>query len=73
MNAVFRFERGFYDVMQVSKEEYDQCTAGNPYKNFSGSPAVVRLDLAGVHYYVCSVGNYCSLGVKFNVTVQNPQ
>ncbi|GJM96026.1 hypothetical protein PR202_ga12830 [Eleusine coracana subsp. coracana] len=68
-NLVFRFEMGFYDVVQVSRGEYDECT----YKAFSGSPAVVPLDFAGVRYYVCSLGNYCSLGVKFYVTVQNTQ
>ncbi|GJN23917.1 hypothetical protein PR202_gb11609 [Eleusine coracana subsp. coracana] len=72
-NLVFRFEMGFYDVVQVSRGEYDECTAGDPYKAFISSPAVVPLDFAGVRYYVCSVGNYCSLGVKFYVTVQNPQ
>ncbi|TVU45894.1 hypothetical protein EJB05_05403 [Eragrostis curvula] len=71
-NLVFRFEMGFYDVVLVSKKEYDDCTAGDPYNSFSAGPAVVPLE-AGVHYYVCSVGNYCSLGVKFFVTVQNPQ
>jgi hypothetical protein len=74
-NTVFRFENGFYDVVQVSRAEHDECTASDPYRTFSdSSPVVVPLDFSGVRYYVCSVGNYCSLGVKFYVAVhQNYQ
>ncbi|OEL36220.1 hypothetical protein BAE44_0002765 [Dichanthelium oligosanthes] len=69
-NLVFRFETGFYDVVQVSRREYEDCTADDPYNIFRAGPAVVPLDATGVRYYVCTVGNYCSLGVRLYVTVQ---
>jgi hypothetical protein len=67
---VFRFPIGFYDVVQVSRREYEDCTADDPYSNFRVPPAVVPLDYKGMRYYVCSVGNYCKLGMKFHVTIQ---
>ncbi|KAL6894216.1 hypothetical protein ACP4OV_008314 [Aristida adscensionis] len=70
-NLVFRFEMGFYDVVQVSRGEYDRCTADDPYSDlFRASPTVVPLDFAGVRYYVCSVGNYCALGLKFFARIE---
>ncbi|CAD6213815.1 unnamed protein product [Miscanthus lutarioriparius] len=70
--SVFRFPIGFYDVVQVSRREYEDCTADDPYNinNFRVPPAVVPLDYKGMRYYVCSVGNYCKLGMKFHVTIQ---
>jgi hypothetical protein len=68
--SVFRFQIGFYDVVQVSRREYEDCTTDDPYNNFRVPPAVVPLDYKGVRYYVCSVGNYCKLGLKFHVTIQ---
>ncbi|KAF8684793.1 hypothetical protein HU200_044216 [Digitaria exilis] len=68
--SVFRFETGLYDVVQVSRREYDDCTADDPYQIFSDGPAVVLQASTGVRYYVCTVGNYCKLGVRLYVTVQ---
>ncbi|TKV92279.1 hypothetical protein SEVIR_9G154100v4 [Setaria viridis] len=67
---VFRFETGFHDVVQVGRREYEECTADDPYQIFRAGPAAVPLDSTGVRYYVCTVGNYCSLGVRLYVTVQ---
>ena len=67
---VFRFETGFYDVVQVGRWEFEECTADDPYQLYRTGPAVIPLDHKGVRFYVCTVGNYCSLGVKIYVVVQ---
>ncbi|CAL4918123.1 unnamed protein product [Urochloa decumbens] len=69
-NLVFRFETGFYDVVQVGRREFDECTADDPYQIYRDGPAAVQLDAKGARYYVCTVGNYCSLGVKMYVIVE---
>ncbi|KAK1264064.1 hypothetical protein QJS04_geneDACA009379 [Acorus gramineus] len=66
---IFGFETGFYDVMQVSRMDYDACEGGNPFREFSGGPATVSLEQVGVYYFICSLGNYCELGVKVSVVV----
>ncbi|RLN43364.1 umecyanin-like [Panicum miliaceum] len=67
---VFRFETGFYDVVQVGRREFDECTADDPYQLYRTGPAVIHLEGKGVRYYVCTAGNYCSLGVKMYVVVE---
>ncbi|XP_031095259.1 mavicyanin-like [Ipomoea triloba] len=70
---IFEFDAVFYNVMQVSKREYDDCTANQPYQAFiDDGPVTIPLREPGVFYYICSVLNYCSLGQKLNVAVQPP-
>ncbi|BAF12694.1 umecyanin [Oryza sativa Japonica Group] len=70
-NLVFRFETGMYNVVQVGRREFDDCTADDPYRDWTDGPAVVTLGSAAVRYFICTVGNYCSLGVKVYVASQN--
>ncbi|KAK1645595.1 hypothetical protein QYE76_063400 [Lolium multiflorum] len=63
-NLVFRFDTGMYNVMQVGRGEYDACTAEDPYQIFDTSPAVYHIEFPDVRYFISSIGNYCSLGVK---------
>uniref|UniRef100_A0A8I7B9R7 Phytocyanin domain-containing protein n=2 Tax=Hordeum vulgare subsp. vulgare TaxID=112509 RepID=A0A8I7B9R7_HORVV len=70
-NLVFMFDVGMYDVVEVGRWEYDRCSAEDPYTDtLKSSPAVFHIDFADVKYYVCTIGNYCSLGVKMYVIVQ---
>ncbi|XXG42492.1 hypothetical protein AAC387_Pa01g2761 [Persea americana] len=70
-SLVFDFESGFYNVMQVSRREYEDCTANSPFRAFGEGPATVPLHEEGVHYFLCSLGNYCHLGQKLLVVVQH--
>ncbi|KAI6670035.1 hypothetical protein NL676_004920 [Syzygium grande] len=67
--SVFEFRTGFYNVMQVSRREYEDCTADNPFRSFRTGPARVPLIEKGVFYFICSVSCYCSLGQKVEVAV----
>ena len=71
MHAVFDFETGRYDVIQVSKLDYKLCTVWNPIKIFYGGPAIVPLTEPGVFYFVCNFSNYCDLGMRLSVTVHD--
>lgn len=68
----FEFKSGFYNVMQVSRREYEACTADNPFRSFHMGPARVPLIEKGVFYFICSVSRYCSLGQKVEVAVYHP-
>ncbi|KAG5575046.1 hypothetical protein H5410_055180 [Solanum commersonii] len=65
----FEFDPEFYNVMQVSRREYDYCTGNQAYKVFSDGPLNITLIESGVFYYICNILNYCELGQKFSVTV----
>ncbi|XP_008801679.3 umecyanin-like [Phoenix dactylifera] len=71
-SLVFRFEMGLYNVVQVSKREFDSCSAENPFRTILTGPVTIDLKEEGILYFICSFGNYCLLGQKLFVSVQRP-
>ncbi|KAK7833697.1 early nodulin-like protein 1 [Quercus suber] len=65
----FDFETGVNNVIQVSRQEYQRCTACNPYKVFNNGPAIVPLNQIGVFYFISNFSNNCALGTKVSVKV----
>ncbi|KAI0488987.1 hypothetical protein KFK09_028828 [Dendrobium nobile] len=63
------FDTGLYDVKQVSRREFENCSAENAFRTFEIGPATVSLIEEGMHYFICSFGNYCFLGLKVSVQV----
>ncbi|CAB4299162.1 unnamed protein product [Prunus armeniaca] len=68
-SLVFDFEAGRFNVLQVTKKEYDSCTAYKPLKVFNSGPVNIPLREKGVFYYMCNISNYCSLGQKISIAV----
>lgn len=67
--AVFNFEGGLTNVVQVTKQDYESCTAYKPFKFFNNGPANFTLLEKGVFYFISNVSNYCSLGQKISISV----
>ncbi|XP_058742090.1 cucumber peeling cupredoxin-like [Vicia villosa] len=65
----FNFDTKFYNLIQVSKSEYEHCAALEPLKVFNTSPINFLLKEKDVYYFICSVSNYCSLGQKIMIDV----
>ncbi|KAK9161748.1 hypothetical protein Syun_008089 [Stephania yunnanensis] len=64
-SLVFEFESEFHDVIQVSRSEYENCSAESPFQAFHG-PAIVPLDRqATVYCFICS--QHCVVGQKLCV------
>ncbi|MQM04946.1 hypothetical protein Taro_037758 [Colocasia esculenta] len=72
-SAVFRFETGLHDVVQVSRREFEDCLVENPFQKFLLGPATVPLDRPQVYYYICTLADYCRLGMKLAVKVHPRQ
>ncbi|WVZ92448.1 hypothetical protein U9M48_038512 [Paspalum notatum var. saurae] len=64
---LFNFATGAHDVLEVSKSDYDSCTA-NALNTFTNGPATVTLT-AGTHYYICGISGHCGAGMKLAVSV----
>lgn len=59
-----------HDVLKVTKDSFDACNSNNAIGNvITTGPATVKLDTAGVHYFICTVGQHCFGGQKLSVTV----
>ncbi|CAI0629281.1 unnamed protein product [Linum tenue] len=66
---VFNFAVGIHDVTQVSKANYDACSASDPMLIATTSPARVTLNSSGEHYFICGFPGHCSAGQKVTVNV----
>ncbi|WOG92036.1 hypothetical protein DCAR_0311292 [Daucus carota subsp. sativus] len=66
---LFDYDPELHNLFQVSGREFKACTADQPFSVYTG-PANVLLMEEGVFYYVCTILNYCSLGQKLMVAVE---
>ncbi|GMH04538.1 hypothetical protein Nepgr_006378 [Nepenthes gracilis] len=64
----FDFSTGVHTVAKVTQAAYDACNTGTTISVTTTGPANVTIDSAGTHYYICTVGQHCSLGQKLAVT-----
>jgi hypothetical protein len=58
-------------VIQVSRQEYESCTACNPIKVLNIGPAILPLTEKGVYYFISNFSNYCALGLKVSIKVHD--
>ncbi|ESW16208.1 hypothetical protein PHAVU_007G137400 [Phaseolus vulgaris] len=73
----FQFDDKFYNLIQVSQQEYEHCTSLQPLRIFNSSPVILPLKERGELFFTCSISNYCCLGQKIMISVhegssQNP-
>ncbi|GFP88838.1 mavicyanin [Phtheirospermum japonicum] len=69
----FDFDSGLYNVIQVSRGEFDSCSGNQPLNALMDGPAVFPLWRKGVFYFVCNVSDYCWLGLKVSVIVDDEE
>ncbi|EEF47929.1 cucumber peeling cupredoxin [Ricinus communis] len=68
-SLVFDFESELSNVIQVPKQDYENCITHNPSKILTVGPAIIVLNEEGVFYYICNISNYCDLGQKLTIVV----
>ncbi|EYU24591.1 hypothetical protein ABFS82_04G111600 [Erythranthe guttata] len=64
----FRYQKTQYNVFEVNKTGYDNCTTEGNTGNWSSGKDFILLDLAKRYYFICGTGG-CSNGMKVSVVV----
>lgn len=70
-SLVFDFPTGTHDVTEVSKDDYDHCHVSNPASTIKTAPVTISLNVAGDHYYICSLEGHCLFGQSLAINVGN--
>nr|DAD18364.1 TPA_asm: hypothetical protein HUJ06_019827 [Nelumbo nucifera] len=65
--AAFSYS-GLHGVDQVTKTNYDSCTA-KALKSYNSGSDKVTLDQAGDWYFICPTTGHCDSGMKLAITV----
>ncbi|KAG2709724.1 hypothetical protein I3760_05G254600 [Carya illinoinensis] len=69
---VFLFTTGLHNVVEVKKEDYDECTQKHVIKTYTNGPAIFELTKPGDHFFICGLSNqFCNGGQKLSIRVMN--
>ncbi|KAM0018547.1 putative Phytocyanin domain, cupredoxin [Helianthus debilis subsp. tardiflorus] len=66
---LFKYDDDKDSVLEVSKEDYDNCNTGNPIAKHDDGHTVIKLDRSGPHYFISGVADHCKNNEKLLVVV----
>ncbi|KAM3265765.1 stellacyanin-like [Capsicum annuum] len=69
---IFKYNKKYHNVMQVSRQEYDSCTVTDPIVTFNTGNDSITLPASGDYYYLCGIPGRCQIGQKFHVHIDAP-
>ena len=68
--VLFRYSRAAHNVVEVSKADYDACSASSPIATFQTGNDIVPLTATGSRYFICGVPGHCDNGMKVRINVE---
>ncbi|CAM8992662.1 unnamed protein product [Rhodiola kirilowii] len=66
---VFPYRPGQYNVFQVNKEDFDNCTQVAPISQYARGPTIYYLSKKGDYFFYSAVGKHCEIGTKLHISV----
>ncbi|KAK1407045.1 hypothetical protein QVD17_38655 [Tagetes erecta] len=66
---LFKYDDNKDSVLEVSKEDYDNCNTGNPIEKHDDGHTVIKLERSGPHYFISGVSDHCKNNEKVVVVV----
>ncbi|KAL8237772.1 hypothetical protein R6Q59_018853 [Mikania micrantha] len=68
-SVLFKYEAGQDSVVQVSKDDYNNCNSASPIAKYSDGHSVVKLDQSGPHYFISGLVENCKNNEKIVIVV----
>ncbi|KAK8961550.1 hypothetical protein KSP40_PGU013410 [Platanthera guangdongensis] len=65
---VFKYNKQFHNVLEVTKADYAACKNGSPLAEYTTGDDSITLKTAGHHYFICGVPGHCQLGQKVDIS-----
>lgn len=66
---VFKYQSGKDSVVQVTKEDYDNCNAASPIAKYDDGHSMVKLNESGPHYFISGLVDNCKKNEKVVIVV----
>ncbi|XP_030933390.1 mavicyanin-like [Quercus lobata] len=66
---IFLYTTGLHNVLEVKKEDYDDCTQNHVIKKYDNGPAIFEVTKPGDHYFICGLKNHCQNGERLKISV----
>ncbi|KAJ8480497.1 hypothetical protein OPV22_024224 [Ensete ventricosum] len=67
--VVFKYNKNFHNVLEVSKADYKACNAASPIAAYTSGNDSITLKRRGHHFFICGVSGHCSAGQKVDVRI----
>jgi hypothetical protein len=68
-SIVFKYSPQLHDVLEVSKADYDSCSAASPITTMKTGNDVVALSAVGTRYFICGIPGHCGNGMKVTIDI----
>lgn len=66
---VFKYSPQAHDVVEVSKADYDSCSAASPIATHNSGNDAIALASPGTRYFICGFPGHCAGGMKIQIDV----
>ncbi|GJT70329.1 early nodulin-like protein 1 [Tanacetum coccineum] len=67
--VLFNYQAGKDSVVQVSKEDYNNCNSASPIAKYTDGHSKVKLDKSGPHYFISGLVENCKNNEKIVIVV----
>ncbi|KAG5034156.1 early nodulin-like protein 1 [Glycine soja] len=72
-HLVWKYESGKDSVLEVTREDYANCSTSNPIKEYNDGNTKVKLEHPGPFYFISGSKGHCEKGQKLIVVVMSPR
>lgn len=72
LSAVFEYSKNIHNVLEVSKPDYDACTATSPMATYTSGNDSIAMRTKGHRYFICGIPGHCSAGQRVDIQVSKP-
>ncbi|XP_022878661.1 early nodulin-like protein 2 [Olea europaea var. sylvestris] len=66
---LFKYEKGTDSVLEVNKEDFDNCNTNNPEMKMEGGVSIFKFDRSGPFYFITGNKTNCYRGQKLVIVV----
>ncbi|KVH99075.1 Cupredoxin [Cynara cardunculus var. scolymus] len=66
---LFKYQGDKDSVLEVSKDDYNNCNTATPIAKHDDGHTVIKLDKSGPHYFISGVAEHCKHNEKVMVVV----
>lgn len=72
LSAVFDYSKNIHNVLEVSKADYDACTATSPMATYTSGNDSIAMKTKGHRYFICGIPGHCTAGQRVDIQVSKP-
>ncbi|KAL0329668.1 UNVERIFIED_CONTAM: Lamin-like protein [Sesamum radiatum] len=70
---VFKYNQDAHTVAKVNASDFQQCVASNASNVLTSGNDEITLSTPGTKWYICSIADHCTKGMKLVITVSTAQ